>query len=134
MQNFKKILLLILVLLPSFFFLSRAFSSSSAEVSEGKLIVSGAGGFEKELDKLAELNTVDQLPELQGTGGFSLGWIKKGNFIRKSDQEEIRVVKNDDHYFLHLIDKSGKEAYLNLSSAEDTRSLQEEIERGITQP
>lgn len=127
MQNFKKILLLILVLLPSIFFLSRAFSGNSASIEKGKLVVTGPGGFEKELEDISRIEVINGLPELSGTGGFSLGLIKKGNFIRAKDNKEVRLVKNSEELYIHLVDDREMEAYLSLGSKKETRSLYSEL-------
>lgn len=127
MQNLKKVILLLVVLLPSIFFLSKAFSSNSASVENSKLIITGAGGVAIPLEKIQTIKEVEQLPELSGTGGFSLGFIKKGKFIRTSDQQTVRVIKNSDRYFLHLITEE-EEVYFNLGSKADTERILEQLQ------
>ncbi len=122
MKKFPKILLLLLVLAPSVFFLSRAFAATTAQIIDQKLVVTGPGSFELPLDEIEEIGQVQQLPELSGTGGLSLGLIKKGNFIRASDQAAVRVIKNRDTDFVHLVTK-GKEVYFNLKSRKETEEL-----------
>lgn len=126
MQNLKKLILLLVVLLPSIFFLSKAFGSNSASVENGKLVITGAGGVTIPLEEIQTVEEVEQLPELSGTGGFSLGFIKKGKFIRTSDQQTVRVIKNNDHYFLHLITEE-EEVYFNLDSKVDTQKILEKL-------
>ena len=126
MKNLKRILLLLLVLTPSFFFLSKAFSSNRVILNDQTLEVSGPGGLDIPLSDIHELQWLEDLPELSGTPGFSLGLIKKGNFIRASDGMEIRVIKNGERGFIHLQTERG-EVYLNLPSIEDTRSLYSDL-------
>lgn len=128
MQNWKKILLLVLVLSPSLFFLSRAFSGNTAELNAQKLTVSGPGGFEVALADVDSLAQIDTLPETAGTGGFALGWIKKGDFIRKSDKRKIRVVKNQEKDFIYLKAR-GYEIYFNLEEPSATQNLYTDLAR-----
>lgn len=122
MQNWKKIILLIVVLLPSVFFLSKAFNNNSIKIQDEKLVVTGAGGLELALDDIERIEVIKDLPELNGTGGFSLGLIKKGKFIRASDQKKVHVLKNGDGYYLHIITKD-QEIYLNTESELGTEGL-----------
>ncbi len=122
MQNWKKVLLLLVVLLPSVFFVSRAFKSNRATVENDQLIISGAGGLAIPLQEIQGVKTVAELPELGNTGSFSLGLIKKGNFIRTSDQEKVRVIKNGEGPFIHLETTQG-EIYFNLDSRDETREI-----------
>ncbi len=122
MQNWKKIILLIVVLLPSFFFLSKAFSSNDIYVENEELIIKGAGGLEIHKDDITSIEVVKDLPELSGTGGMSLGLIKKGNFIRESDQKQIRVVKNGDGHYIHLTTEK-MEVYFNLKTEMETEGI-----------
>ncbi len=125
-MNWKKLILLLVVLMPSIFFLTKAFSSNAAKTEGSRLEITGAGGFEVAYADIDSLQLVDELPDLAGTGGFSLGWIKKGNFIRRADQKEIRVVKNDEGPFIFLVDGEF-EAYFNLSAAAATQNLYNKI-------
>lgn len=127
MKKWKQILLLLLVLAPSFFFLSKAFSSNRAVLDQGMLEINGPGGIDLRLDEISELEWVEQLPELAGTPGFSLGLIKKGNFIRAEDEVEVRVIKNQENGFIHLYTERG-EVYFNLNSEEDTRALYADLQ------
>ncbi len=126
MQNWKKVILLIVVLLPSFFFLSKAFSSNDIYVEENKLIIKGAGGLEINKDDITNIEVIAELPELGGTGGMSLGLIKKGNFIRASDQKEVRVVKNGDGHYIHLTTDE-MEVYFNLKTELETEGILSQI-------
>jgi hypothetical protein len=126
MKKFPKIILLLLVLAPSVFFLSRAFAGTKAELMEGKLVVTGPGSFELPLEDIKEINWVEAMPELSGTGGFSLGWVKKGDFIRSSDKESVRIIKNREAGFIHLI-TTGKEIYFNLDTETGTHRLLEKL-------
>ena len=126
MKKWKQLLLLFIVLLPSFFFLSKAFSSNRAVLDNGVLDISGPGGLELPLSEVSEVTWVDELPELAGTPGFSLGLVKKGNFIRAEDGMEIRVMSNTEKGFIHLKTERG-EVYFNLKSSEETRSLYRDL-------
>lgn len=126
MQNWKKLILIIVVLLPSLFFVSRAFGGNDAQVEDGKLTISGAGGVEVALSEIDAAEMVEQLPELSGTEGFSLGLIKKGDFIRTADQKKVRVVKNRDEGFIHVT-TAKDEMYFNLGSERETREVFELI-------
>lgn len=126
MKKWKQILLLLLVMMPSFFFLSRAFSSNRAVLDEGTLDISGPGGLELPLSEVSEVSWLEELPDLAGTPGFSLGLIKKGNFIRAADGMEIRVIRNADQGFIHLNTEIG-EIYFNLKSEEETRALYRDL-------
>lgn len=126
MQNWKKIILLLVVLAPSIFFVSQAFSGNSAKINGDQLEISGPGGLNIFLSDIENLEMVDKLPETSGTGGFALGLIKKGNFIRSSDQEEIRLIKNGDGPYIHLTSKRG-ELYFDLESYTETEKIYEEL-------
>ncbi len=126
MQNWKKVILLIVVLLPSFFFLSKAFSSNDIYVENNELIIKGAGGLEIHQDDISSIEVVAELPELSGTGGMSLGLIKKGNFIREADQKEVRVVKNGDGHYIHLTTEK-MEVYFNLKTELETEGILSQI-------
>lgn len=126
MKKFPKVILLLIVLAPSVFFLSRAFAGIEVELIEDKLVLTGPGSFELSMEDVKEIEWVESLPEISGTGGFSLGWIKKGDFIRSSDQESIRIIKNRDTGFIHLI-TTGKEIYFNLDTDTGTQLLLEEL-------
>ncbi len=126
MKNWKKLLLLLLVLTPSFFFLSQAFSSNRAVLEDGMLEITGPGGLELQLEEIHELEWVASLPDLAGTPGFSLGLIKKGNFIRAHDEMEVRVIKNNDAGFIRMQTDRG-EIYLNLNNEADTKSLYSDL-------
>lgn len=126
MKKWKQILLLVLVLTPSVFFISKAFSSNRAVLDKEVLEISGPGGLDIRLADISELEWVDDLPELSGTPGFSLGFIKKGNFIRTEDELEVRIIRNQDYGFIHLITERG-EIYFNLSSEEDTRAVYSDL-------
>lgn len=126
MKNWKKIVFLLVVLAPSFFFLSRAFSSNSVSFEEERLKVSGAGGFQVLWQDIDAVEMVDALPETRNSGSFSLGLIKKGNFIRVSDEKEVRVIKNADQNFIHLQTGIG-EIYMNLNSEEATAQLYDQL-------
>jgi hypothetical protein len=130
MQNWKKVLLLLLVLCPSFFFLSRAFSGNRAELGPAKLELSGPGGFEVAIADIDSLALIDSLPETTGTGGFALGWIKKGDFIRKSDNRKIRLVKNQEQDFIYLRAR-GYEIYFNLEEPSATQNLYQDLEQKL---
>lgn len=130
MKNWKKILLLLLVLSPSFFFLSRAFGGNSATLTEGKLDVDGAGAFEISLRKVDTVALLESLPVLKGTGGFALGWVKKGDFIRESDLETVRVVKNQDKDFIYL-KTDAHEVYFNLSDEVENRQLFKDLQQAV---
>ena len=132
MKNWKKILLLLLVLSPSFFFLSRAFGGNSATLSESKLDVDGAGAFEVNLNDIDSLALIQNLPALKGTGGFTLGWIKKGDFIRESDLETIRVVKNQDADFIYL-KTADFEIYFNLSDDAENKKLFQDLQQAVSE-
>ncbi len=122
MKKWKQLLLLLIVLMPSFFFLSKAFSSNRAVLDNGILIISGPGGLELPLSEVSEVTWLDELPELAGTPGFSLGLVKKGNFIRAEDGKEVRVMRNGESGFIYLTTERG-EVYFNLKSEEGTRAL-----------
>tara|TARA_R110000850_G_scaffold7745_11_gene28457 strand:+ start:380 stop:763 length:384 start_codon:yes stop_codon:yes gene_type:complete len=126
MKNWKKVILLLVVLFPSFFFLSKAFSSNDIYVEENELIIKGAGGVEIHKDDITSIEVIAELPELSGTGGMSLGLIKKGNFIRASDQKEVRVVKNGDGHFIHLTTET-MEVYFNLKTELETEGVLSQI-------
>ncbi len=126
MKNWKKVILLLVVLFPSFFFLSKAFSSNDIYVEENELIIKGAGGLEIHKDDISSIEVIAELPELSGTGGMSLGLIKKGNFIRASDQKEVRVVKNGDGHFIHLTTET-IEVYFNLKTELETEGILSQI-------
>lgn len=130
MKNWKKVLLLLLVLSPSFFFLSRAFGGNTATLEEKKLDVDGAGAFEVGLSDIDSVALLQDLPELRGTGGFSLGWVKKGDFIRESDLETVRIVKNQDKDFIYL-KTDAYEVYFNLSNEEENRQLFKDLQRAV---
>lgn len=130
MKNWKKVLLLLLVLSPSFFFLSRAFGGNTATLEENKLDVDGAGAFEVSLSDIDSVALLQDLPELRGTGGFSLGWVKKGDFIRESDLETVRIVKNQDKDFIYL-KTDAYEVYFNLSDEEENRQLFKDLQRAV---
>ncbi|MDZ7847953.1 MAG: hypothetical protein U5L96_15040 [Owenweeksia sp.] len=127
MKNWKKIILLLLVLSPSFFFLSRAFAANEAVIKEQRLHIEGPGGVDVNLAAIKRVSWMTELPELQGTGGFSLGLIKKGNFIRASDKAEVRVIKNDEAGYIYLRTEIG-DIYLSLSSEKKTRTLFNQLE------
>lgn len=132
MKNWKKIVLLLVVLAPSFFFLSRAFGSNDAYLEDDRLKVTGAGGFQVLWDDIDEVEMRDVLPETRNSGSFSLGLVKKGNFVRVSDQKEIRVIKNAELGFIHLQTGIG-EIYMNLSAEEETRELYQQLKAKLDQ-
>jgi hypothetical protein len=132
MKNWKKIVFLLVVLAPSVFFLSRAFGSNSVSLEDDRLKVTGAGGFQVLWEDIDEVKMVDDLPETRNSGSFSLGLIKKGNFIRVSDEKEIRVIKNADRNFIHLETGIG-EIYMNLNAEEETRGLYQELKAELSQ-
>jgi hypothetical protein len=72
------------------------------------------------------LSWLEELPELAGTPGFSLGLVKKGNFIRAEDGAEIRVIRNEERGFIYLNTERG-EIYFNLKSEEETRALYSDL-------
>jgi hypothetical protein len=126
MKKWKQLLLLLIVLMPSFFFLSKAFSSNRVELNNRVLDISGPGGLELPLSEISEVSWVEEMPELAGTPGFSLGLVKKGNFIRAEDGKEVRVMRNGESGFIHLHTDRG-EVYFNLKSEEDTRALYSDL-------
>lgn len=126
MKKWKQLLLLFIVLLPSFFFLSKAFSSNRTLLDNGVLDISGPGGLELPLSEVSEVSWLEELPELSGTPGFSLGLVKKGNFIRAEDGMEVRVMRNGDRGFIYLNTDRG-EIYFNLKSEEETRALYSDL-------
>ncbi len=130
MQNAKKLLLLLLVLLPSIFFLSKAFSGSTAQMENGILKITGAGAIEIILEDVQVAELQEELPETNGTGGFSLGIVKKGNFIRSSDSQQIRIIKNASTPFIHLKTEK-QELYFNLENPDLTKALFLAIEMEI---
>ena len=123
-----------MVLSPSFFFLGRAFADNTALVENGALELSGPGSFKVALADVDSLELINALPETAGTGGFSLGLIKKGNFVRKSDQRSIRLVKNNDEAFIYLR-AEGEEYYFSLASAAATKEMYQTLksQRGYGQ-
>jgi hypothetical protein len=127
MKNWQKYLLLILVLSPSFFFLGRAFADNMAQLEEGQLELSGPGAFSVALADVDSLSLTDTLPQTAGTGGFALGWIKKGNFIRQSDQKQVRILKNSATPFIYLRAQE-EEYYFSLSSPEGTQQLYRQLQ------
>lgn len=131
MKNWKKILLLLVVLSPSFFFLSRAFGPNRATLDEGSLSLSGPGSFKLRLYDIDSLNFINQLPQLAGSSGFSLGWIKKGDFIRKRDRATIRLVKNRESGFIFLRSEQGEAYYFNLADSADTGALYRDLRARI---
>ena len=126
MKKGKQLLLLLIVLLPSFFFLSKAFSSNKATLTSTSLEISGPGGLDLPLSEINTIEWQDELPELNGTPGFSLGLVKKGNFIRAEDGLEIRLMRNGERGFIHLTTERG-EVYFNLKSSEETLSLYQDL-------
>ncbi len=99
---------------------------NTVELKEGTLEINGAGGLETKVSDFESLELVTALPELGGTGGFSLGLVKKGNFIRTSDQAMVRVIKNDDQQFIHYT-TSTMDVYFSLSNKEQTLKLFQEL-------
>lgn len=131
MKDWKKYIVLLVVLLPSIFFISRAFGNNSISLKDDKLSISGAGGVEIPFHEIDSMVVVKNLPELNGTGGISLGIIKKGNFLRASDGKRIRVVKNSATHFIHLYSKD-VELYFNLDSEKETDAVFQKLTTKIS--
>lgn len=117
-----------MVLAPSIFFISQAFAANHATLTYDTLEVTGPGKFTLKLKDIVAVEWVEVVPELSGTGGFSLGLVKKGNFIRKSDQVKVRVIKNQETKFIHLTTK-GLEVYFNLDDAAETEAVFTELSK-----
>ena len=99
---------------------------SSVELKDGQLEITGAGGLEVNVSDFESLELTSALPELSGTGGYSFGLVKKGNFIRTSDKATVRVIKNNDEQFIHYT-TADMEVYFSLSSKEQTMALFQEL-------
>lgn len=132
MKNWKKIVLLLLVLSPSFFFISRAFGGNSATLKDDSLELSGPGGFKVALADIDSVALLADMPETAGTGGFSLGLIKKGDFIRKSDNKTVRIIKNQDDDFIYL-QTPQHEIYFNLNDETENRQLFTDLQKAVHQ-
>ncbi len=130
LKKAPKIFLLLLVLAPSIFFSSQAFVGNTAAIENGKLKVTGPGKFVLALEDIETLEWIQELPKLSGTGGFSLGWVKKGNFIRKSDQKSVRIIKNEATRFIHLTTEK-MEFYFNLDNAEATDKVYRQLSENL---
>ena len=95
---------------------------NQVELKDDQLEITGAGGMTVNITEIESLELVSELPELSGTGGFSLGLIKKGNFIRSIDQAKVRVIKNSDGKFI-VFKYNDQDVYLSLSNSEQTMEL-----------
>lgn len=132
MQKWSKLVVILVIVFPLVFFLSMAFRSGNAAIVGDQLIIDGAGGLEIELENISDLRLENDLPELANNGSFSLGLVKKGDFRRVGDNSVVRVVKNGDAPYIHLMRTGNSpEVYFNLSDAEDTRKLFSEIRDSI---
>jgi hypothetical protein len=54
--------------------------------------------------------------------------VKKGNFIRKHDQKQIRLIKNYDQDFIYL-KAEGMEYYFNLETLTETEEWYGRLEK-----
>jgi hypothetical protein len=70
LKKFPKFFLLLLVLAPSVFFISQAFSDNHIYIENQRLKITGPGKFQLHVDDIDSVAWVRDLPELGGTGGF----------------------------------------------------------------
>lgn len=114
-----------------FFMMNRDSKSSSFEVSNGNLIISGSFGITVPIAEIADLRLSDSMPVITTkTNGAWLGDACKGEFILENNIKARLYVDISAPPFITL-KHSDTTYYLNAATPADTQALHEQLVTAI---
>jgi hypothetical protein len=126
------VLIVITILIPVAFVFYSIFTFQELKIEEDKFEVGGFFGYEIPIEQIDTIMLLDVMPNLWASGGLEYGEVKKGNFVRGSDQKRVQVAVHHEDLYIKMVTKDFQIYFYNAERIRDTKMLYDKLQKIIS--